>query len=186
MPCIQTDRQTDTHTTTKGEWALAIGHCSWVEGRFQAQLPPRFWLCQEGRVTGATPSTGHLTQATTWHPASQLPPSLRKPVFPSAALLIVRNQFNLATSHFSNLHVISRKSQLHTSYSTPFFTDLSAYKSISRSTRLGAGSHSFTCIIRSSACEAPNTCCGPKIWSCPNKMHGDRGRAKSFSVLSWN
>ena len=175
---MYTDRQTDTHTHTKGGWALAIEYCSWVEGQFQAQLPPPFWLCQGGRVIGATPST--------WHPASQPPLSLRKPVFPSAALLIVRNQFNLATSHFSNLHVISRKSQLHTSYSTPFFTDFSAYKSISRSTRLGVGSHSFTCIIHSSAREAPNTCWGPKIRSCPNKTGRDRGWAKSFSVLSWN
>ena len=169
----QTDRHTHTHKRRVGS-----GHRVLFLGRRAISSPTSTTVLT---LPGRQSDWGHplhrepLTQVTTWHPASQPPLSLRKPVFPSAALLIVRNQFNLATSHFSNLHVISRKSQLHTSYSTPFFTDFSAYKSISRSTRLGVGSHSFTCIIHSSAREAPNTCWGPKIRSCPNKTGRDRG-----------
>ena len=142
----QTDTHTHTHTHTHKR-RVGSGHRVLFLGRGAISSPTSTTV---PTLPGRQSDWGHplhrapLTQVTTWHPASQPPLSLRKPVFPSAALPIVRNQFNLATSHFSNLHVISRKSQLRTSYSTPFFTDFSAYKSISRSTRLGVGSHSFT------------------------------------------
>ena len=117
-----TDRQTDRHTHTHKR-RVGSGHRVLFLGRRAISSPTSTTVLT---LPGRQSDWGHplhrepLTQVTTWHPASQPPLSLRKPVLPSAALLIVRNQFNLATSHFSNLHVISRKSQLRTSYSTPF------------------------------------------------------------------